>query len=233
VAERVRAHASGAGDNACGGAAGTLRDSVCFSDAPTNGAGVGLNLSASGARTLTMRNVTAVAVGAVSDGMRFSYSGGAFAVDARNVIASGTNIDVRASSDVSVDLDHSNYGTVSTSGTGTVTDAGTLSNQTADPEFVDLVAGDLHQLATSPTVDKGTAASELGSTDIDGEARSQGSAPDIGADELTVVPPPEVPEQGGNGSTAGQGNAGKVVARKCKKRLKSAKRKRCKKPKKR
>jgi hypothetical protein len=229
VAERIDAHASGAGDNACGGAAGTLRDSVCFSDAAFNGAGIGLNLSASGDRSLKLRNVTAVGIGATSDGMRFSYDGGNVAVDARNVIASGTDIDVRASSNVSVDLDHSNYSTVSTSGTGTVTDAGTLSNQMDEPAFVDAAAGDLHQLADSPTVDKGAAASEMGSADIDGESRSQGAAPDIGADELTVVAPPE---QGAGGSTD-QGSAGKAT-KKCKKRGKSSKRKRCKrKPKKR
>jgi hypothetical protein len=230
VAERIHAHASGSGDNACGGASGTLRDSVCFSDAAANGAGIGLNLSASGARSLRLRNVTAVGVGAGSDGMRFSYDGGPFAVDARNVIASGTDIDVRASSNVSVDLDHSNYSTVSTSGTGTATVAGTLSNQMAEPAFVDEAAGDLHQVADSPTVDKGIAASEMGSADIDGESRSQGAAPDIGADELTVVTPPE---QGAGGSTD-QGSAGKA-AKKCKKKRKApgARKKRCKKPKKR
>lgn len=234
LAERIDAHASGSGDNACGGAAGTLRDSICFSDGAANGAGVGLNLSASGDRNLKLRNVTAVAVGTASDGMRFSYSGGNAAVDARNVIASGTDIDVRASSNVSVNLDHSNYSTVSTSGTGTVTDAGTLANQTEEPKFADLADGDLHQLADSPTVDKGMTDADVGSADFDGEARSQGPAVDIGADELTA-PPQTDPDQGGSGQQGQTANPVKA-ARKCKKPKKgkaAKKKKRCKKPKRR
>jgi hypothetical protein len=226
VAERIRAHASGAGDNACGLAGGTIRDSVCFSDGPTNGGGIGLNLSAAGNRNATLRNVTAVAVGAGSDGMRFGYVGGSFDVSARNVIASGTDRDVRAGDDVSVDLDHSNYATTSTSGTATITDAGTLSNQTDEPTFVDAASGDLHQLAGSPTVDKGTS-DDLGSADIDGESRQSGTLPDIGADEFQhAVPPPPPPPDTGDG-----GNGGGTAGKKCKgkKRKPGAKRKKCKK----
>ena len=58
--------------------------------------------------------------------------------------------------------------------------------------------GDFHQLAGSPTIDAGSsAATLLGSFDLDGEARIQGCAPDIGADEFpdALCPLPE-PEAG-------------------------------------
>jgi hypothetical protein len=61
-------------------------------------------------------------------------------------------------------------------------------NQDVEPLFASPPALDIHQLAGSPTIDAGVATPLLGSGDIDGQARTQGSAPDIGADEY--VPPP-------------------------------------------
>ena len=48
-------------------------------------------------------------------------------------------------------------------------------------------AGDVHQLAGSFTIDRGARDAAAGSVDIDRESRSQGAAPDIGADEFTVL----------------------------------------------
>lgn len=73
-------------------------------------------------------------------------------------------------------------------------------NTSQPPLFVDPAAGDLHQLATSPTVDR-VAAAEAPADDVDRQTRPQGAAADIGADEFVAcsavadasaseVPPP-------------------------------------------
>ena len=60
-------------------------------------------------------------------------------------------------------------------------------NQDGEPLFASPPALDIHQLAGSPTIDAGVATPQLGTADIDGQRRTQGTAPDIGADEF--VPP--------------------------------------------
>jgi hypothetical protein len=233
--ERVQARTSGAGDNACALGRGLVRDTTCFSDATFNGAGAGLNMSATASTwNLRLRNLTAVGAGPDGTGMRFGMSGATLAVNARNVIASGTDQDIIATGNTTMDMDHSNYSSVQWAAGGVVTDAGTLSNQTDEPKFADLAGGDLHQLADSPTVDKGTTDADVSSTDLDGEARSQGPAVDIGADELTVIPP----DDSGQGAGGQQGQTAKPVkaAKKCKKPKKGKggkKRKPCKKRKRR
>ena len=49
------------------------------------------------------------------------------------------------------------------------------------------IPGDFHQLAASPTRDAGVADSLTGATDIDGEPRCMGTAPDIGGDEFATT----------------------------------------------
>ena len=49
---------------------------------------------------------------------------------------------------------------------------------------MDAASSDLHIQSDSPAIDAGQNLSESGSTDIDGEDRIQGSAVDIGADEV-------------------------------------------------
>jgi hypothetical protein len=57
-------------------------------------------------------------------------------------------------------------------------------NQTAVPLFVNRAGGDLHEAPGSPTIDAGAGSPNAGATDVDGDQRKVGSAPDIGADEL-------------------------------------------------
>ena len=73
---------------------------------------------------------------------------------------------------------------------GTVQDLG--GNVAADPL---LQTDQFHQAEGSPTIDKGATPADGPATDIDGGPRSQGAAPDIGADELPAPPPdePDVP----------------------------------------
>ncbi len=52
-----------------------------------------------------------------------------------------------------------------------------------DPLFVSMTTPDLHLQSTSPAIDRGLNLSQSGTMDIDGQARIQGAAIDIGADE--------------------------------------------------
>jgi hypothetical protein len=195
VAERIVVKSTGDFSDAClplGG--GVIRDSVCW-DTGASGAGAALDV-VGGNSTGTLRNVTAVATGASSVGVRASSSGAySSIVDAGNVIADGVLADVAVSTTVAggtavLALTNSNYATKSQTGPGTesATDPGAGANQTSPPSFADAATGDFHQLADSPTIDAGTAGvSSLGALDIDNDPRLVGSAPDIGADEFVPV----------------------------------------------
>ena len=67
----------------------------------------------------------------------------------------------------------------------------------ADPEFVDPAAPDYTLLNTSPAVDAGLRLAVAGPTDLVGNARSQGSAIDIGAYEFDAPEPTPTPEVSG------------------------------------
>ncbi|MCK5552748.1 MAG: hypothetical protein KAJ09_06350, partial [Deltaproteobacteria bacterium] len=62
------------------------------------------------------------------------------------------------------------------------------SNIHTDPLLVDPATGDFHHQASSPCIDAGeSAAPSLPATDCDGEPRTIGSAPDMGADEVPAT----------------------------------------------
>jgi hypothetical protein len=69
-------------------------------------------------------------------------------------------------------------------GTGTIV-TGTH-NYWGDPVFVDPTAGDYHLGSTSAAIDRGVDAGVT--TDIDGQARPNGAAPDLGMDEYYFEP---------------------------------------------
>jgi hypothetical protein len=183
-----------------------LRDSVCFND--------GIGGIAVEAQSLTavssadLRNVTAVATGTGSYGIevRTSNAGDQQDVIAKNVIADGVSADVRAVAGVTgsistITLSTSNYAIISEdpgSGITSVTEPGTgIGNQIVAPLFTDAGAGLFHQAIGSPTINAGTAVDLMGARDVDGNLRTQGAAPDIGADEYPQVsltpPPPTTP----------------------------------------
>jgi hypothetical protein len=175
---------------------GIIRDSVCSSSG-AGGIGVGASV-AGGLNTmnLTLRNVTAVSTGDNSFGLSYRFFGGSSAnwiVNSRSVIAKGTSKDVVAAAlmfggscpNTTVSLDFSDYATTQIANdmgcVAAASPAGSGSNQTADPL---LAADGFHQLSGSVTVDHGFTDGSSGTTDIDGQSRMIGSAPDIGADEL-------------------------------------------------
>jgi hypothetical protein len=209
TAERLFVHAAGSSGTACSLIAGAVvRNSVCWADRAAGGT-AGIETSGTGG-TVTLRNVTAVAAGGdvTSRGINaFVGSGGSMTVNATNVIARGLETDVYAgnfgSGTVDVVLSNSNYATETESGAGlTVTDPGSGSNQTAAPAFIDAAGGDFHQAAGSPTIDAGTSSGVLpGELDFDGEQRTQGPVPDIGADERDSDPPDTTITGGPSGNT--------------------------------
>ena len=201
TAERVSAHTT-TGLTACAAddntvlTNATLRDSVCWNTNPLETQAV--DVEASGPTVgVTLRNVTAIDADPASYGIRAIGGGGTGPfVTATNVIADGGAFDVAAvagSGDSAiVSLDHSNYSSESEGGggTATVTNPGTGTNVSAAPAFASKASGDFHQLpSSSATIDLGVAGFGLGALDLDGQARANGSAPDIGADEFHAAPP--------------------------------------------
>jgi hypothetical protein len=187
MVERVYVHT---GNGSACALSGTIRDSVCWTSAvgavaADLGVGPGFTVSAA------MENVTAVASGTDGVGVQ-AFAGGATSsasITATNVIAHGANVDVQAdaaqaTSAASVLLDHSNYLSTNTLDNGTITTPGSGSNQTVAPVFADQANGDFRQTrASTSTLDLGTATG-IGPTDLDGQPRTRGPLPDIGADEL-------------------------------------------------
>ncbi len=94
---------------------------------------------------------------------------------------------------VTLNIDHSNFASIVKGGgvPDSLYTTNETANQSAAPQLVNLTLGDIHQLPGSPTIDAGTAGG-IGPADIDGQARSSGAAPDIGADEVEA-PLAEIP----------------------------------------
>lgn len=156
--------------------------------------------------SLTLRGVTAVSREAAALEARGEVSSTPGVIDARDVIAvaGGTAPDVAADPvngfclvppclPGAVTISWSNFRTASSTG---VVDAG--NNQIADPLFVNRFTGDYHLEPTSPAIDAGVVDPADGTTDLDGNVRLQGSAPDLGAYEST---PPSAPTGPGPGSS--------------------------------
>jgi hypothetical protein len=196
--ERVTAHATGpTSAGGCGtldGGTMVIRDSVCWHDGPSSTNTVGGITARNGTavnQTLNLRNVTAIASDNGYAGIAaFRVDGGGLTINATNVIAfSGTGTDVaylNGFTPTAINFDHSNYDTEADPN-NVITSPGTGSpnfNQTTPPVFVNRIGGDFHQLPTSTgTIDLG-AAELIGELDFDGQPRTIGTAPDIGADEL-------------------------------------------------
>lgn len=178
---------------------GTLRNSIVHAD----GEAVTTAVQAYGASTV--RGVTAIASGGSQQSAALlARVASPTDVDVANSIlrAYGAGSDYSADAvfhelavpggvDLRVKLRRSNVRTIETVGGAATLSVSEL--QTAEPRFADAAAGDFRQAPGSPTIDAGLPASDatFGTTDVDGDARTVGAAPDIGADEW--VPPPAVP----------------------------------------
>jgi hypothetical protein len=109
------------------------------------------------------------------------------------VIASGEGQDLRTAGGMfgtgHFEISNSNFDSTKLMAGSTL--SGTA-NQTAPPLFVDAPGADYREAPGSPTIDAGVADPQIGALDLDGNARAQGAAPDIGAFEATgsSQPPP-------------------------------------------
>ena len=120
--------------------------------------------------------VTAVATGAAS-AIKSSLQDGTATVV--NAATSSGGADIKASTGPKVRVTFSAFRPETSNG---VSDGG---GNVGAPVFADPAAGDYHAAFGSPTIDAGVADSRAGAFDLDGNPRSSGAAPDIGAYEAT------------------------------------------------
>jgi len=217
--ERAVVRAPDGLSTACNVVSGTIRSSACINEG--GGAALGASIGTIPQTfTVVIRNSTAIATGSGSIGVEFNYGatgeGLVANIDAKGLIAKGVSKDVVAKgketsasgkgAKTTITLDHSSYATIGTEvsgsgGSASVTPPGTNANITAAP----LLAGDLiHQLPSSPTIGKGAVDAKSALFDIDGDARTGGLAPDIGADELAYSTKSFVKCNPGGTSVGGQ-----------------------------
>ena len=191
TAERVEVTSTGTFGCALA-SGGTIRDSVCRSTSPNSAA---LGVLAIPSTIGYARNVTAVSTGANAPGaLVLNFGSGTAELDARNVITQGlpdVSVVNSGTGTSTATMTYSSYVTTQppNSATTTITPAGTATNITALPQFVNAPGGDFRQVATSPTRNAGATDSRTGTLDFDGESRPQGVI-DIGADEFTEPAPP-------------------------------------------
>ena len=193
---------------------GVIRDSVARANGP-NGQAVVVNDG-----TVRVRNVTAWGSGADSIGIHTaglcSAAPGSPScmasstnpeVNVLNTIAHGTTADIVVTADPSTDatmtIGHSNFAAKSVSPTASLIDDGT--NQPEPPIFQGGFISAFHQRLGSPTIDAGVADALNGDTDFDGDPRTLGGAPDIGADEYVA---PTRADPGGGDPGAGDPGTG-------------------------
>jgi hypothetical protein len=156
-------------------------------------------------RDAVARNLTAIATGPNSFGVRAEYLGvgPTFEITLllKNTIASGATYDLYATgigNKGRIIVDHSNFHTSGTDYDGiTGNPEGEIladsTNQSAPPLFVDAAAGDFREAAGSPTIDAGELDELPGLVDLAGAPRIIGDAVDIGAFEFAPGPPPPPP----------------------------------------
>lgn len=195
--EGVKVKAVGAGVGVMGNGV-TLRDSLVIGTGVLNGAT---------AVQITGTVVGSTIVGDQGDSVALTIDNGFFtgseSVVVRNsILRGGSSFDARVSDqhagqpsrDARLDIDYSLYGAGRIHLAGepgdAFLDAGS-NNVTGSPALLVAAAqgADVHQLASSPTVNAGSAAAaNIGTVDFEGDPRIIGSAPDIGADEFVPAP---------------------------------------------
>lgn len=186
---------------ACGLADLTVRDTLCATSA-AGGTAISSTFSAGIPITqhLDLFNVTAI--GTVGLGVETNESA-SIEVDAVNSIFQGSGSDIVAessappTSNVGIELSHSNFATVAKSGGAVVSLPSENGNQAAAPAFVDEAGGDYREDEGSPTRLAGDLGVLLpGETDLAGNPRTTNCAGIVGVDLGAYqyeCPPPDEP----------------------------------------
>ncbi|MFL5844999.1 MAG: hypothetical protein ACJ762_09925 [Solirubrobacteraceae bacterium] len=169
----------------------TMRDSTIVVSG-TNARGIWTSPSGAVVNS-QLRNLTVLASGTNSRGLDLgnNAAGGSTSVVVSNVIARATGpADVYAhavaGAPVSIQIDHSSFATVATTGGAVISDGGGNQNDTA-PVFVDQAAGDLREAPGSPTINAGADNAANGTLDVASSPRTVGTT-DIGAHEHFPAP---------------------------------------------
>jgi hypothetical protein len=186
TADRVIAHATGSNDWGCSVPTNfsptlTLTNSICEGSEA-------LVSSVSGIWNLTLRNDLLYSPG---DALTVIDTAQMYTVNVSNTILHSTGgKDIRADGPgaVNITADHSNYATVTNTSAGNVTSAGSGTNQTAAPQFVNAGADDFRQAASSPTIGAGTDDPANGLVDLSDLPRKIGVHTDIGPYEAVLAP---------------------------------------------
>jgi hypothetical protein len=165
-----------------------LVDSVC-----TGQFAVYENVGGSSPWPVTLRNDTLYGT---ERGLVVITDAAGLQVNAFNTVIHGGVSDIQAvqslTGTVTVALDHSNYISGESQGGASVTPAGSGTNQTAAPQFVNAAANDFAELESSPTIDAGLNDPANGLFDVLGNPRTlnvRGTCPamtDIGAYEFNA-----------------------------------------------
>jgi hypothetical protein len=142
---------------------------------------------------VVLRNVTVLVGGSGSHGIQAYTNGNDASIDMRNSIVRGAGADLAfirnggTIATLTYGWSDVRAGTEFVSGGGSIVDLG--HNVREEPiRIVDQAGGDVHLREDSSLIDAGTA-DLLGTVDLDGQARTIGTAPDIGADEAFFAPP--------------------------------------------
>jgi hypothetical protein len=166
-----------------------LRDSVVRTQSDEFGILIG-GVNAPAVANLKVVNVTAVATASPAVALQASDGFGNSSTAIRNGIFASPSLDGDIVADgadggpntVEIDVARSNFDGTDASGLDATLTFG-AGNQSGAPLFANASGADFRQLPGSPTIDAGAADPFLGSLDFKSKPRSQGPAPDIGADE--------------------------------------------------
>jgi hypothetical protein len=184
----------------------TMIDSICLQTGTSPNA---IAMDAGATSGALLRNVTALAPNAGGIAIEVRDQGaGVSTYDVINSIAVGGSADLEAQwsgsgtpGSATINVSNSAYVTTSTPTANASVVAG-AGNIKARAHFTGATSGNFAEAAGSPTIDKGTASGIVaGETDLAGNPRTLGSAPDIGAYEALEKPAVATPSVTAKGKT--------------------------------
>lgn len=173
-------------------AAGTVVRTVLARNEAPGGEAVSVKDSSTNPGSAAFYNLTAIGAGSGAEALSGNVATGSVVV--RNSILYGQDSDISTKPGTQpFAVSYSDFRPADSSG---YSDNG--GNISSAPVFVNSAQGDFREAVGSPTIDAGAPDGQLTATDLDGNPRSYGAAPDMGAYEwvLALLPPPSAPVAG-------------------------------------